>query len=247
MMDEFVFRFQRAKYVTAQAVRHSWYRSIRAPAGRAVWTLWDRELISDHRVIGRRMGIDNLGDGTLVWLPPERIRRYLAKDDVNRKRFLLAGDWDLRAPDIASHERYQLLNDVWLHRSALGESESYRMFLRMAEEGRAKRIPNKNYFLNSPERILRFLEDQLVLLDSLKEHGIRPEWAPDEMNVAIGRDGEIIKANSGRKRTFGARIAGLPSIPVRVACVHEAWFNRFLKPGTRRSQALAEAVKAAVE
>ena len=104
-MDEFLFRFQRAKYVTAQAVRHSWYRLVRAPAGRAVWGLWDRELIRDHRVIGRRMGIDNLGGATLVWIPPERISRYIAKNDVNRKHFLLTGDWDIRAPEIASHER----------------------------------------------------------------------------------------------------------------------------------------------
>lgn len=242
MFREWQFRFQRLKYRLAQSIRQGWYRGVREPAGRLVWVLWERELLKDNRIVGRRMGIANLSEETWIWICPQRISRYIASGDLNRKYFLRGGDWDRRAPSIDEHERYQLMQDVWKHRDDLKASESYGKFIALIEAGQPKQIPNKNYFLSSEERILEFLEAQLVLFDSLAKHGIRPELAPDEMNVAIGRDGEILKANAGRKRVFGAQIIGLPSIPVRVAYVHEDWFNRFREPGVGRGEALSKAI-----
>ena len=241
-MSEWQFRFQRLKYVVAQGLREGWYRAVRAPAGKLIWTLWGREILRTNRVVGRRVGIENLPEETWIWIDPQRISRYIASRDVDRKRFLRGGDWDQRAPSITEHERYQLMQDVWQHRGDLRASESFRKFMGMIERGKPKRIPNKNYFLNTEERVLEFLEAQLVLFDSMATHGIKPELAPDEMNVAIGRDGEIIKANAGRKRAFGARILGLPAIPVRVAYIHEEWFNHFRQPGVGRHEALSKAL-----
>ncbi|QIB66388.1 hypothetical protein [Kineobactrum salinum] len=84
---------------------------------------------------------------------------------------------------------------------------------------------NKGLRLDTRDRALAFCESQLALLSSLEEDGFRPGLAPDELKVAIGRRGEVIKANSGRKRFTAAHILGMQRIPLRIAYIHRDWLQ----------------------
>ena len=82
--------------------------------------------------------------------------------------------------------------------------------------------------LDTPEKILRYLEVYVGFLDSMATEGYRPERTRDEIGVAISRQGRILKINRGLHRLAMAQRVGLPSIPVRVRCVHREWWNKIV-------------------
>jgi|GEM_PF-6483653 len=237
------FLLERIRFLLARSFRNGWFRLVRAPIGRVVWWLWAHRWVRSDRVISRRNAINNLPGLTWVQVSPASIRRCVRKGDVKRKYFFWGGDWDRNAFPITEHSRYRLMADVWRHREAPDQGEMFTELLSLMEQGKPLKMANKGYYLDTPEQIMDFLEAQLNLFASLEAHGICPELAPDEINVAIGRDGEIIKANGGRKRTIAAQLLGMEQIPVRVAYVHRDWVRQFLKPGDTTAQALKAALK----
>jgi len=57
----------------------------------------------------------------------------------------------------------------------------------------------------------------------------------------------MVKANAGRKRLIAAQIMGLPTIPVRIAYIHQNWLARHQTKGLSRSQALNKAISGTKE
>jgi len=46
---------------------------------------------------------------------------------------------------------------------------------------------------------------------------------PDEIRVAIGRDGRLIRCASGRHRLAVAKMLGIAKVPAVVQIEHKAW------------------------
>ncbi|MFO7549815.1 MAG: hypothetical protein R6W80_00305 [Haliea sp.] len=225
-------------------VRGGWYRLVRRPLGYLAWTLWCRLDWVPDNILSRRNALARLGELTLIQAPPTLVSHFVQDEDVMRKWFVWPGDWDLRVEPVERHIRYQLMADVWAHRDRLQDSATLREFNSRLQAGRPVELFKANMRLDSPERVLAFLQGQLDLFRSLARDGFRPELAPDELKVAIGRNGEIIKANGGRKRLMASRILGLERIPLRIAYVHRDWLLRHRGPGEHRGDAVRAALRA---
>lgn len=225
-------------------VRGGWYRLVRRPLGYLAWTLWCRLDWVPDSILSRRNALARLGDLTLIQASPTLINEFVRDADVRRKRFVWPGDWDQRVEPIECHSRYKLMADVWAHRDHLEESATLRAFNGRIQEGHPVELSNASLRLDSRERVLAFLQQQLDLFRSLARDGFRPVRAPDELKVAIGRSGEFLKANGGRKRLMASRILGLETIPLRIAYVHRDWLQRHRAPGEHRGDAARAALRA---
>jgi hypothetical protein len=225
-------------------VRGGWYRLVRRPLGYLAWTLWCRLDWVPDSILSRRNALARLDNLTLLEVSPALISNFVQDEDVMRKWFVWPGDWDRRVEPIECHSRYRLMADVWAHRDHLQDSATLGAFNSRLQEGRPVELVNASLRLDSPERVLGFLQQQLDLFNSLAREGFRPERAPDELKVAIGRNGEIIKANGGRKRLMASRILGLERIPLRIAYMHSDWLQRHRAPGEHRGDAARAALRA---
>lgn len=239
------FRLRTLKHTSSRVIRHAWYRAIRIPAGQLAWALWQSSRLVSDRTLSRRNGIRILGDLTLADVPPDCIERFVRDDDVKRKFLIWPGDWDQRTRPMTEHYRYGPMQDLWQHRDHIEYSESYHDLIRRIENNSPLARVNKNILVDTPEKAEKHLLNQLEIFYSLAAEGYNPELADDELNVAIDRNGSLIKANGGRKRLIAAQILSLPTIPVRIAYVHKDWLTKHQTTGLNRSQALRRAISSA--
>lgn len=224
-------------------LRGGWYRLVRRPLGYLSWTLWCRYDWVPDSILSRRNALARLGDLTLIQAPPALVGKFVRDEDVMRKWFVWRGDWDLRAEPIEKHVRHQLMADVWTHRDRLQDSVTLQDYSSRLQLGRPVELLKDNKRLDTRERVLAFLQQQLELFHSLAREGFRPERAADELKVAIGRNGEIYKANGGRKRLMASRILGLETVPLRIAYIHCDWLQRHRSPGSHRGDAARAALR----
>lgn len=238
-----LFRVRLLKAHLLKKFRNLWYRIVRAPLGHLAWWAWKRFPTVDDRVLSRRNMIAQLPELTALTVSPHAVQRYVKDSDVQRKFFIWQGNWDLRSPSLNKHYRYRLMADIWHHRNNLRQSQTYQDLLSRIRKGEPVQRLNKGLHINTPQKALAFVEQQLELFDSLASQGVRPELAKDEINVAIGRNGEIIKANSGRKRLIAAQLLELDRVPVRIAYIHRDFIDRHLASSASQDQALMSALR----
>jgi len=220
------FKLHLFRHGLTRGIKEGWYRMVRAPLGHLAWLGWCHLGVPGDRQLSRRCALAHVGDQTLVWVPPRSLQHWVRfGNGATRRRFFWTGDWDLDPPRIEDHDRYQMMADIWHNREDLRQSEAYQSLMARIERGDPRRIMNKGYFLDTEARVLAWLEELLDLFRILTEEGFRLDKGPDELNVAIGRDGTLLKANAGRKRTMISHILGLERIPVRIAYIHLEWWH----------------------
>ncbi|MBK1725623.1 hypothetical protein [Halorhodospira neutriphila] len=61
------------------------------------------------------------------------------------------------------------------------------------------------------------------LVQGMAAEGYRPGRAPDEIGVAIARDGTLLKAPGGQHRFAAARLLGLDRVTAEVRYIHRDW------------------------
>ena len=242
LSQRFSFKLRAYKHKSSKAIRNWWYAIIRIPAGQLAWVLWRSSPLISDRILSRRNGIRVFGHLTFVEIPPNSIKRFVLDEDVKRKFMIWPGGWDERARLLKEHYRHTLMQDLWQNRNKIEKSENYRYLIEKIEAGEPLTRVNKSTLVDTPQKARKYLLNQLGIFYSLESKGYKPDLADDELNVAIARDGSLIKANGGRKRLIAAQILGLPTIPVRVAYVHKSWLAQHTKQGVSRSQALAFAI-----
>lgn len=245
LLKRLSFGIRSAKYRTSQYIRTIWYRVVRIPAGQLAWLLWDSSDLLSDKVLSRRNGIRVLGDLTLVEVRPGSIQDFVLDNDVERKFLIWSGDWDHRVRPIQEHYRYEPMVDLWRHRDQVEQSKSYRDMIHRIDNNQPLSRINKGILIDTPAKARKHLEKELEIFYSLETEGYNPELADDELNVAIARDGSMVKANGGRKRLIAAQILDLPSIPVRIAYIHKNWLARHQTGNLGRSEALKLAVSKA--
>ena len=227
-----LFRLSAAFFRLSRWVRDAWYRIVRSPLDWLRWRIWAGTGFPPDRSLSVRCVLANLNpDATRIQIPPRDLEAYAPgrRHGTNKKRFFWPGDWDQRAAPLTATPRYRLMADIWEHRDCLEESATFREYRAGSDAGQPRRMVNKGLLLDSRERILDFLEQQLALFESMQRDGFRSDRGEDELRVAIARDGRLIKARAGRRRTSVAHILGLARIPVRIAHVHEQWWQHHRK------------------
>ncbi len=65
----------------------------------------------------------------------------------------------------------------------------------------------------------------LPLIESIERDGWRDDRATSPGYALIGPDGSLHKAEKGTHRFAIARAVGVPLVPLRVRCVHHAWWS----------------------
>lgn len=75
------------------------------------------------------------------------------------------------------------------------------------------------------ERLERVLSKYRALADNMARNGYIPGAAEDEVGVAIGRDGRLIKIANGNHRFALAVLLDLPTIVAEVSVVHVDWYR----------------------
>ena len=146
---------------------------------------------------------------------------------LGRPKLIHAGDWDRRGGAIEDHPVYRLMAGLYQQpdpERGLAVVEAYFRARGMgASAAREKR-----------ERKGEKVREQYVrLLARMAEEGYRPGAARDEVGVAIGRDGAVLKAPGGQHRFAAARVLGLPCVLAEVRYVHWNWYRDCRDPGLR--------------
>jgi len=174
-----------------------------------------------------------LGDEALtLHVDPRKLIRIAVRISTDGEKrpssmfFIWDGNWDQRREDLRVGTRYRLISDLDENRHDLTRTERYQELLSALESGQPWCSHQEGILLDTPEKILRYLEVYVGFLDSMATEGYRPERTRDEIGVAISRQGRILKINRSLHRLAMAQRVGLPSIPVRVRCVHREWWNK---------------------
>lgn len=151
--------------------------------------------------------------------------------------FIWDGDWDLRRSDLRIDYWIAHMRDLDQNRDHLERTQKFQSLMADMKAGKPFRSHQEGVYLNSPERILEYLNVYLGFLDNMAEHGYDTSRAKDGLGVVISREGRILKINRGLHRLAMAQWLGLPTIPVQVRHVHRHWWDR-ITHGTTGKAAL---------
>lgn len=157
--------------------------------------------------------------------------------------FIWDGSWDQRREDLRVGTRYQLIRELDANRGHLERTARFQALMQRIEEGRPWASHQLGVLLDTPEKILAYLNVYLGFLDDMAENGFDTSRGKDPVGVAISRDGTILKVNRGLHRLAMAQHLGLPAIPVRVRHVHRLWWEKVVQ-GRTGPAALTMLVKA---
>jgi len=141
-------------------------------------------------------------------------------------RFIWDGDWDKRTRHFHDTKRYKFLADIWENRSDLSKSKRFHELVNMYKKGKPYRSYHKGVYLDTEQKVHRFLQIYLTFMEQLRRYGYDPSLAVDPVGVALDRQGKLIKINKGLHRLAMAQIVGLKKIPVQVRAVHRLWWDK---------------------
>lgn len=141
-------------------------------------------------------------------------------------RFIWDGDWDTSVTSFQDSFRYQFMADIWENRGDLTKSRRYQEMMQMIASGRPYRSYHKGVYLDTEQKVYRFLEIYIVFMEQLESEGYKSELSPDPLGVALNRNGQMIKINKGLHRLAMAQVVGIKSIPVQIRAVHRVWWER---------------------
>lgn len=177
----------------------------------------------DHKAIhgaaGRvliRVSPDRIGwaFGRRSW----RAKAAFIKDSAFLPALLRRGSWDRRVFPFAEHEAYELFAE--LIRSdfdtVAGEAALRRYYVRRGQPDPAAKTARK-------------LDDYLARYGAIARdmavHGYRPFMTRDEIGVALGRDGRVIKVSGGNHRLALAQLLGLSEVVAEIRFAHVARYR----------------------
>ncbi|MCA1742989.1 MAG: hypothetical protein LC631_03435, partial [Desulfovibrionales bacterium] len=166
----------------------------------------------------------------------------LFKDKWTRRSlgnfFIWDGEWDQSIRSMETTTAYRLMQDLWAKKDDLTKSSRYRDLMEMIDSGSAYSSYYKGVYLNSREKIIKYLQIYVSFMEQMAWKGYDPGLAPDPVGVAVNRKGGLVKINKGMHRMAMAKILGLSSITVRVRAVHRNLWNREISGSGDSSQGL---------
>ena len=239
---------------TVERIRQFSQRHIGLPIGRAALKLWLHRMPGAARV--ERFGLpyhvlhEDLGPQALTLhvdprqlvqlaeLPPRK-----SKEHPSSLAFIWDGDWDLCRTDLRGAFWLDYMRDLDRNRGQLEKTKEYRKHLAAIQAGKPQRRHREGVVLDTPERVLAYLEVYLGFLDAMATEGYQNGRPNTGIGVLVTREGRLLKTRLGMHRTAMAQWVGLPSIPVEVRHVHRAWWDQ-VTAGTTGQEALSRMVEA---
>src|SRR5690606_37416131 len=119
------------------------------------------------------------------------------------------GDWDLRRNDLRGAFWLDYMRDLDHNRDHLERTKEFSKHLTALQAGRPTRQHREGVFLNSPERIIQYLEVYLGFLDTMAREGYQKDRPNTGIGVLVTRDGRLLKTRQGMHRTAMAQWVGL--------------------------------------
>jgi len=177
-----------------------------------------------------------LAPNKIIWVKTDEITKYQIINrswaDINRRAsHIRGGDWDLDLPDFEEYDLFKFIRDAIIGNTEVEQTE---FFNRFTEE-----LENRPSFWHGCTSVDDFYSRceylERLYLD-MRENGIQSSYArrkmgdfdqkyPDDINVNIGRNGELIHYN-GRHRLSIAKVIEIDYIPVNVTTRHQEWQNK---------------------
>ena len=168
-----------------------------------------------------------------IFIDPNKINFFTSLSIKPKKgsTYFLPGDWDKHLPqidcEIFNNYKFKTAYEILSHNIPLSKTSEYKHIHGIIREnGRYRGYSNA----------LDYMKNIESLYDSIKNNGylmrksILNPWV-GEVEVGIGRDGELIKINSGNHRFICSRVLNLKKIPVNVCVVHSDYYSEFKKSG----------------
>lgn len=161
-----------------------------------------------------------LGRALEISVAPGSIRRKLPRGRPAGwpARFLFADGWDREASREPIMRACEAMADLLEHRDELPRSLVYRDMMQRIAAGRP--LVKAGVAIADAAEARRHCEDYLRTGLSMQAQGYRAELAPDAIEVAVARDGEILHLRRGNHRLAFAQVLGLASVVVRVRFMH---------------------------
>ena len=217
------------------------------PLGKLLFSGWLKAAPGSFRLeksgFSKHIITDFLGDDALtINVDPNKLIRIIEKRPSSQA-FIWDGDWDLCRADLRVGSRYLFISDLDKHRTDLTKTQRYQDLISCIESGNPWASHQLGVFLDTPEKILNYLQVYLDFLDDMAVHGFDADRGKDPLGVAISREGKILKVNKGLHRLAMAQHLGLPSVPVQVCHIHRDWWNK-VTAGTTGEEALLKMQKA---
>ena len=175
----------------------------------------------------------------LVLVNPQLITDCLMRE-VDYKSFVWKGNWDVDAIAPLSRARpevYSAVYDIFVNNKSYTLTRQYREMIYAVDLYLLGKTDNPAafgaYWCRSHEDVGEYFGKLIRAYHSIKEEGYRSQkeialmrpddsrGESDEIQIVIGRFGELILANGGTHRTLIAKILSIPTVPVRIMAVHE--------------------------
>lgn len=174
-----------------------------------------------------------------VRVPTAEIRRWYVRRDWREKaRFIWAsatrhpllkrGHWHQRTDPVQDHPAYELMQA--LHDAAFDPSRCGDALAAYYDQRGKSDAEIQEYLQRKLPRYVRQYSD---LADSLRRDGYVGGMDEDEVGLAIGPDGALIKVSGGNHRFALAHLLGVDTVVADVRFVHQAWFQSVRRPGAR--------------
>nr|WP_299379369.1 hypothetical protein [uncultured Halomonas sp.] len=178
---------------------------------------------------------------TLISIPRSFPVKSERRSALNQ--FIWKGDWDRTRYDFSKGSRYRFIDDIWRHRDEPVQSAAYKRLVHRIEQGKPFRSHHKGILLNTPDKVLAYLNVYIGYMKDMQRHGFNNTLGKDRLGVAIDRHGRVVKLNRGLHRLAMAQVLELKAIPVQVRSVHARWWFQ-VTSGKRGEAALVKMVEA---
>lgn len=141
--------------------------------------------------------------------------------------FVWNGDWDVEAEWIDDDQRFTDMSEL-ASNGVYRTTPAYTRMVIAATEGRPEW--RQKVLLRSVREIDEYFESKVRLLASLRSAGYQSQAQlarrGDEIGIAVGRNGELLKYFHGHHRLALSKEIGLDSVTVTVQMVHHMWIER---------------------
>ena len=171
------------------------------------------------------------GDILTIKIDPRKIERRCPVRLNETSFFIKSGSWDLVTEQLDSIGTYSFMRELHQELSQglhYRETQIYSIFTTKLQMGEPLRGQGRT--LDSMSKIDHYFQSRVQLMMSMQRVGYMAQSMlgnnGNELAVAIGRDGDIIKYGDGNHRCAMARILGLKEIVVAVRRVHRLWVLR---------------------
>lgn len=159
--------------------------------------------------------------------------------------FFLDGDWDKKAKSIEyffkNNYKFKSIEEIYIDKKLLEDTSEFKHV--------DKEINLKGSY-RGYKNAKKYLESLHVVYESIIKDGYKKRtnasnpWI-GEVEVALGRDGKLIKINSGNHRFACAYFFEIKEIPVNLCVVHSEYIDLLKKNGIKQfSKELSKIINA---